>query len=139
MRKVSVLIGVCMLVALGLTILAQDDITKALSPIMKDNGATMQSLRRNLDAKSADAVAADAEKLQNNFTQAAGIFKANKVGDAAKAAKANVALAGDIMKAAKAGNLDAAAEPAGALQKSCKGCHDLHREQLPDKTYKFKP
>ena len=139
MRKVSVLIGVCMLVGLGLTIVAQEDISKALSPIMKDNAATVQSLRRNLDAKSADAVAADAEKLQNNFTQIAGIFKANKVGDAAKMAKANVGLAGDIIKAAKAGNLDAAAEPAGTLQKSCKGCHDMHREQLPDKTFKFKP
>jgi len=61
------------------------------------------------------------------------------VGDAAKAAKANAGTAGDIMKAAKENNLDAAAEPAGALQKTCKACHDLHREQLPDKTFKFKP
>ena len=44
-----------------------------------------------------------------------------------------------VVKAAKENNLDAAAEPAGALQKTCKACHDLHREQLPDKTFKFKP
>ena len=35
-------------------------------------------------------------------------------------------------------NLDAAKAPAGTIQKSCKACHDVHREALPDKTYKFK-
>ncbi len=43
-----------------------------------------------------------------------------------------------VMKAAKAGNLDAAKAPAGTINKSCKACHDVHREQLPDKSYKFK-
>ena len=61
-----------------------------------------------------------------------------KAQDAVDLAKGNVDAAGEIAKAAKANDLDAAKASAGTIQKSCKACHDVHREQLPDKTYKFK-
>jgi cytochrome c556 len=136
MRKVSVLIGICMLVALALTLVAQGPTD--LSPIMKDVAATSTSLRMNLMNNAAEDVAKDAAKLQQDFTQAQGFFKAMKAQDAVDAAKANVDAAGEIVKAAKGNNLEAAKAPAGTIQKSCKACHDVHREQLPDKTYKFK-
>jgi hypothetical protein len=136
MRKVSVLIGICMLVALALTLVAQSE--QELPPIMKEIGATQNSMRMNMTNNAAAEVAKDAEKLQSNFTKAMGIFKALKAQDAVDMAKANVDAAGEIVKAAKANNLEAAKAPAGSIQKSCKGCHDVHREQLPDKTYKFK-
>ena len=136
MRKVSVLIGTCMLVALALTLVAQAP--QDLSPIMKDVGATSASMRMNLMNNAAEDVAKDAAKLQQDFTQAQGFFKAMKAQDAVDAAKANADSAGEVMKAAKSGNLDAAKAPAAVIQKSCKACHDVHREQLPDKTYKFK-
>ena len=137
MRKVSLVIGICMLVALALTLLAQQA-PQDLSPIMKDVQATATSLRMNLMNNAAADVAKDAEKLQDDFTKAMGFFKAMKAQDAVDAAKANVDAAAEVVKAAKANNLDAAKAPAGTIQKSCKGCHDIHREQLPDKTYKFK-
>ena len=137
MRKVSLVIGICMLVALALTLLAQQA-PQDLSPIMKDVQATQTSLRMNLMNNAAEDVAKDATKLQDDFTKAMGFFKAMKAQDAVDAAKANVDAAGEIVKAAKANNLEAAKAPAGTIQKSCKGCHDVHREQLPDKTYKFK-
>jgi len=136
MRKVSILIGICVLVALALTLLAQAPTD--LSPIMKDVAATQNKMRMDMMSGAAADVAADAQKLQQDFTQAMGFFKAMKAQDAVDAAKANADRAGEIMKAAKANNLDAAKAPAGDLQKSCKACHDVHREQLPDKTYKFK-
>ena len=135
MRKVSVLIGICMLVALALTLLAQ---APDLSPIMKDVAATQNSLRMNLMNNAAAEVAKDAAKLQDDFTKAMGFFKAMKAQDAVDMAKGNADAAGEIAKAAKANNLDAAKASAGTIQKSCKACHDVHREQLPDKTYKFK-
>jgi hypothetical protein len=137
MRKVSLVIGICMLVALALTLLAQQA-PQDLSPIMKDVQATQTSLRMNLMNNAAEDVAKDAAKLQDDFTKAMGFFKAMKAQDAVDAAKGNVDAAGEIVKAAKANNLEAAKAPAGTIQKSCKGCHDVHREQLPDKTYKFK-
>jgi len=136
MRKVSVLIGICMLVALALTLVAQAP--SDLSPIMKDVAATQTSMRMNMMNNAAADVAKDAAKLQDDFTKAMGFFKAMKAQDAVDAAKANADAAGEIVKAAKANNLDAAKAPAGTIQKSCKACHDVHREQLPDKTYKFK-
>ena len=136
MRKVSLLIGFCMLVALALTLVAQSE--QELSPIMKDVAATQNKMRMDMMSGAAADVAADAEKLQGNFTKAMGIFKALKAQDAVEAAKANADAAGEIVKAAKANNLEAAKAPAGTIQKSCKSCHDVHREQLPDKSYKFK-
>ncbi len=138
MRRVSVLIGFCMLAALAITIWAQQAPPTDLSPIMKEVGPTTNKLRMDLMSGNAADVAADAEKLQGLFRQAGGFFKAQKAQDAMDWAKANVQSAGEIMKAAKANNLDAAKAPAGELQKSCKNCHDVHREQLPDKTFKFK-
>lgn len=137
MRRVSMLIGFCMLMALALTLLAQTA-EQQLQPIMKDVAATQQSLRKNLDAKSAADVQKDAAKLQTLFTQAEGVFKTLKAQDAVDMSKNNAMAAGEIVKAAKANDMDGAVAKAGTIQKSCKGCHDVHREQLPDKTYKFK-
>lgn len=137
MRRVSILIGFCMLAALALTLMAQTT-EEQLSPVMKDVAATQKVMRTNIDAKSAADVEKDAAKLQGLFQKAAGVFKALKAQDAVEAATANAVAAGEIVKAAKSGNLDAAAGPATTIQKSCKGCHDIHREALPDKTFKYK-
>jgi len=136
MRKVSVLIGLCMLVAVALTLVAQAPTD--LSPIMKDVGATQTKMGMDMMAGNAADVAADAQKLQQDFTQAQGFFKAMKAQDSVDMAKANADAAGEIMKAAKANNLDAAKAAATTIQKSCKACHSVHREQLPDKNFKFK-
>jgi hypothetical protein len=136
MRKASLLIGICMLAAVAIALAAQAPTD--LSPVMKDVGATSNKMRMDLMAGNAADVAADAQKLQQDFTQAMGFFKAMKAQDAVDAAKMNVDAAGEVAKEAKANNLDAAKAPATAIQKSCKACHDVHREQLPDKTYKFK-
>ena len=136
MRKASVLIGICMLAAVAFTLAAQAPTD--LSPVMKDVGATNGKLRMDMMAGNAADVAADAQKLEQDFTQAMGFFKAMKAQDAVDAAKANVEAAGEIAKAAKGGNLDAAKAPNTTIAKSCKACHDVHREALPDKTYKFK-
>jgi cytochrome c556 len=137
MRKVPILIGLCLLVALGLTLVAQQAVTD-LAPIMKDVQATQGKMTMDIMAGNGADVAADAAKLQQDFTQAEGFFKAMKAQDAVDMAKANVDSASAIMKAAKANDMDTAKAKAGEIQKSCKACHSVHREQLPDKTYKFK-
>ena len=138
MRKASLLIGICMLAAVAIALAAQAPPTD-LSPVMKDVAATQNKMRMDMMAGNAADVATDAQKLQQDFTQAMGFFKANKAPDAAEMAKANVDAAGEVMKAAKANDLDAAKAKAGAIQKSCKACHDVHREGDGKATpYKFK-
>jgi cytochrome c556 len=140
MRKVSVLIGICMLAALAITIWAQQAPPTDLSPIMKEVAPTVAKLRMDMMSGNAADVAADAEKLQGLFRQAAGFFKAQKVQDSLDWAKANVQSLGAIVKAAKENNLDAAKAPAGEVQKSCKNCHDVHREgDGKANPFKFKP
>jgi spermidine/putrescine-binding protein len=136
MRKVSVLIGLCMLVALALTVIGQE---AGLPPLMQSNRMTMPSLQMNIMAKNAAGAAADAQKLQENFTKATDIFKALKSDDAAAMAKMQADDAAAVAKAVQGGNWDAATASAGAIQKRCGACHMAHREQLPDKTFKFKP
>jgi Spy/CpxP family protein refolding chaperone len=136
MRKASLLIGICMLAAVAIALAAQAPTD--LSPVMKDVAATQNKMRMDMMSGSGADVAADAQKLQQDFTQAMGFFKAMKAQDAVDMAKANVDAAGAVAKAAKANDMDAAKAAAGTIQKSCKACHDVHREQLPDKTYKVK-
>lgn len=136
MRKASVLIGICVLAAVAISFAAQAPTD--LSPVMKDVGATSGKMRMDLMAGNAADVAADAQKLQQDFTQAMGFFKAMKAQDAVDMSKSNAEAFGEAAKAAKANDLDAAKAKSGAALKSCKACHDVHREALPDKTYKFK-
>src|SRR5437762_1797606 len=75
MRKLSVLIGLCLSAALGITLAARQAVTD-VSPIMKDVQATQTSMRMNLANNAAADVAKDAAKLQDDFTKAQGFFKA---------------------------------------------------------------
>src|SRR6266496_1180946 len=112
MRKLSVLIGLCLSAALGITLAAQQAVTD-VSPIMKDVQATQTSMRMNLANNAAADVAKDAAKLQQDFTKAQGFFKAMKAQDAVDMAKANQEAAGAVVKAAKANDMDAAKASAG--------------------------
>ena len=49
----------------------------------------------------------------------------------------NADAAGEIVSC-KGEQPDAAKAHVTAIQKTCKACHDVHRETLPDKTFKFK-
>ena len=138
MRKVSLLIGICMLAALAITIWAQQAPPTDLSPVMKDVQATQTKMVADMMAGNGADVAADAVKLREDFTQAQGFFKAMKAQDAVDLAQGNIDAAKAVAKAAKANDMDAAKASAGTIQKSCKACHSVHREQLPDKTFKFK-
>ena len=130
MRKVSVLIGLCMLVALALTVIGQE---AGLPPIMQSNRMTLPSLQMNVMAKNAAGLVIFPP------AETSPIFKALKSDDAAGLAKMQADDAAAVAKAVQAGNWDAAGTAAGAIQKRCGTCHMAHREQLPDKSFKFKP
>ena len=137
MRLRFLLIGTCMVAALAITIWAQQAPTD-LSPVMKDVAATTNKLRMDIMAGNAADVAADGQKLQNDFQQATAFFKTHNASDAVGWSNGNAQQAADIIKAAKANKLDAAKMPYAEMLKTCKSCHDVHREQLPDKSFKFK-
>jgi cytochrome c5 len=43
-----------------------------------------------------------------------------------------------VAKAAETNDAAATGAAVKAMQETCKACHDVHREQLPDKSYKIK-
>ena len=137
MRKETLIIAMCMIIAFGMALMGQS-VAEQLPPVMKEIALRMESLKKGIDSKSAVDAANDAERLQSLFIRASGIFRANGAAKVADSARANVGLGSEITRAVNGENFDAAAKAAGALQKSCKTCHDRHREQLPDRPT-FKP
>ena len=137
MRKVSIFIGVCMLAAVTLTLYAQ---VKDLPPLMKEIGPASGSLTTGMTDRSMSAadVAKTADKLHGLFTDVTAYWKSKNVTDATDWATTAAKAADDLSKAAKANDSDAMRTAKTTLQKQCKSCHDVHREQLPDKSFKIK-
>ena len=138
MRRITILIGLCAVIASTLTITGQQA-SQDLSPIMKGVFREVRELDKAMGATGAPVVIQEAEKLQKLFSQAEAFFKTKNADDAVKLAKAQQESASAIIKFAQANNLDGAQEPIKTLKGRCQVCHMAHREQLPDKTFRFKP
>jgi hypothetical protein len=135
MRKVSVVIGLCAIVAVALNLTAQAPRTE-LPPIMKDSSAGNQALNAAIKAGNASDVAIQAAKMEAHFTEAAAIFTKEGVDNASKMAKEIADAAGEFAKAARAGTVPEAAKVTAAINK-CNGCHMQHREKVGE-TYRLK-
>ena len=105
---------------------------------MKAVGATAGSMRKNLQAMAADAVAADAKKMVDLQKANLAFWTARKAQDATEWAQAALNQAQAVEKAATAKNMDAAAEPMKMLMGTCTQCHDKYRDKAPDGTYIIK-
>jgi hypothetical protein len=130
------LIAVVGLLCVSVALWAQDD--AEYQNWMKSNGATVASLRKNLDAKSGDAAAADAKKLQDNFAQISAYWQKKNVSDAAKFSMDAQNGFKDVAQLAAAGKFDEASASTMKAQANCAGCHMAHREKAADGSWKMK-
>ncbi len=137
MRKVLVVIGVCMVVAAALTVFAQQ---RDLQPIMKEIQPTFGGITTGMRGRTMSAadVIKEAEKLQKLFQEVGSYMKDKNIQDAVGFAKDAETAAADLAKAAKANDSDPMFAAQKVIQKQCATCHAAHREQLPDKTFKLK-
>ncbi len=115
---------------------AQDD--AEYQTWMKTAGATAGSLHKNLDAKNAEAAAADAKKLQDIFSQVHEYWMKKDVADATKFAMSASDGFGSVAADAAASKFDEASAAMKTTSANCGGCHSAHREKLPDGTFKMK-
>jgi cytochrome c556 len=138
MRKVLIIIGICMLVAATLTVYAQQ---RELQPIMKEIQPTFGEITNGIKDRSMSAadVAKNAEKLQKLFTEVSSFMKEKNIEDAVGFANDASNAAAEMAKAAKANEADPIFAAQKTIQKQCGTCHSKHRETLPDKTFKLKP
>ena len=132
MRKVSIVIALCFVLAVALTVTGQqrdsDAIMKAVQPVVMGLNAKVQ-------AGDAAGVAADAATLEGLFKEAQTYFTKEKLQQAADWAKAAADAAGAAAKAAKGGTVDKAAKNLGI---NCKQCHDMYRQKDPDGSFSLK-
>src|SRR3954468_23929215 len=126
----SLFLGACVI---GL---AQDD--DAFRAGMKALPGSVGGMRKNLEAKSNDAVVADAKKVEAIFGQSAEYWTKKGVTDAAGWSKDAQAAAAKVASTAAAGDTEGATAALKGVTGSCKGCHEAHREKADDGSYKFK-
>jgi cytochrome c553 len=106
--------------------------------VMKDIGATVEVLRKDLDSDLAVA-AATATKLEGLLKETEDFWTEFKTKDAIDAAKGGQGVARAVAAAARNKDVQNAKNAASGLGKFCTACHNSHREQQPDKSYRIKP
>lgn len=138
MRKASLIIVTCLLMAFVMTVYGQQQ--RELQPIMKEIQPTSNGLTAGINNRTmtgADVVK-DAEKLAGLFKEVSSYMKTKNLDKAVQWANEASAAASDLAKATTANDVEAMKTARAGFQKQCKTCHDVHREQLPDKTFKLK-
>lgn len=130
------LVMVTCFAVLGVTVVAQDN--AVYQGWMKAAGATSGSLRKNLEAKNADAASADAKKLQEIFGHVHSYWNDKHADDAMKFAMAASSGFGEVADQAAAGKFEDAVATLKTTSANCGGCHTAHREKAPDGSWKIK-
>jgi hypothetical protein len=136
MRKVLVLIGICMAVGLALTVAAQQRGPADLDATMKAVGPLNQGLAAKIMAGDAAGIAADAARLETLFTETENFFASKNIKAGVDWARESKAAATELASAAKAKNMEGAKAATGKFQ--CKACHGAHRAKAPDGSFSFK-
>jgi len=130
------MIAISAVAAVALSALGQN---RPYDQVMKEVGPTYANLKKNLDASAFPAAIQDAAKLESLFKETENFWTPFKTKDALDFAKNAQALAQTAGGAARDNNAQKAQGAYNALGKACKGCHDSHREAMPDKSFKIKP
>jgi cytochrome c556 len=122
---------------LGVSAMFADD-HEAFEASMKRAGKTMGPLKKALDTDAFTDAAPGAAALVEIYDVTEKFWKANGAADAIAMSATGKAAAASLVAAVKASDGAAAKAAFGKLAGTCKGCHDAHREKLPDGKYKIK-
>ena len=132
--KRTMFITICLLVAVAAWSQSDADFQKW----MKSIGATCGSLKKNLDARSGEAAAADAHKLHTAFQEVHSFFQKKNSEDAVKFAMGASDGFDKIAAQASAGKFDEASATFKETTANCGGCHSAHREKASDGSFRIK-
>jgi cytochrome c556 len=137
MRILAVISGLALLV--GVAVSANEKAPAAFQQAMKDNGAALQKIAKDAEAKDYDAIAAGAAAMKATFMGPVGKYFTDTKMDAALAkCKEAYAAADNLEKAAKSKNEMSVAEARKAMGAACAGCHTAFRERLADGSFEIK-
>ena len=137
MRTASLVVGLCMILALALNVWALQQRTHP--EIMQDVAPTRGALQRAIEGGDAAAVVEAAESLQGFFQEVVPIYeRVDGMEPAIEFAERAAAAAAEAAAAGRASNLEAAGAAHGNLQGACAACHMQFREKAPDGSWRFK-
>ena len=124
-------------VIVGFTVMASEKPSPEYQAAMKNLGTANGALRGNITAKDYPAIEANAATFKASFTVANQFWTAKKTEDAIKLTQDGLKGAADLDTAAKAKNDEGINAARGTIGATCRGCHMVHRDELPDKTYEI--
>jgi hypothetical protein len=107
--------------------------------VMQDVAASSDALRRHLEASNTDAAATEADTLARLFQETEEFWTRFRTKDAIDAARGARELSATVAAAARAKDLPRARKEVSGLGRFCTTCHNSHREQMPDKTFRIRP
>jgi hypothetical protein len=107
--------------------------------VMKEVGSTAEALRRHLDGGNGEAAAAEADRLTRLFQETEDFWARFRTKDAIEAARGARELSATVAAAARGKDIQRARKEVAGLGRFCTTCHNSHREQMPDKSFRIRP
>src|SRR5262245_15466032 len=129
------LIAVCMIVGISLSGFSQN---RRHDQIMKDVASIFADLKKSLDAKNGADASQNAAKLMALFKEVESFWVPLQSNVAVSAARDLQSVSEKVAAAATndLAQANALYTTAGA---KCKSCHDRHRTQMPDGSFRIMP
>ncbi|MCC7154521.1 MAG: hypothetical protein IT161_08095 [Bryobacterales bacterium] len=115
---------------------AQDE--KDHPPNMKTINASMKMLKASLETKNVAEAAEAAKKVEAAFSETRKYWAARQTKDALDWSDSAITGARLAQAGVSDGHWEKVSEGVSKMGGTCKSCHDVHRERLPDGTYKIK-
>ena len=113
--------------------------TRPYNVIMKDVAVASGALRKSVEASDFAASVEQAQRLERLFKETEDFWTKFKTKDAIDAAVGAKELSASIAAAATAKDAPKMKTATSGLVRFCSTCHDSHREQMPDKSYRIRP
>ena len=129
------LIAVCMIVGIALSGFSQN---RRHDQIMKDVASTFADLKKSLDAKNGADASQTAAKLAVLFKEVESFWVPLK-GQIAVSAARDLQSVSEKVAASAASDLAQANALYATAGAKCKSCHDRHRTQMPDGSFRIMP
>jgi cytochrome c556 len=111
---------------------------KQFQKLMKEVGDTNKRFKAGIDGQDSAQVSKDAARISEIYKEMEPFWRKRNSDKAAKWAGDSATAAASVASSAKAKDWDKVKLHYQDLTKTCKSCHDVHRERLDDGTSRIK-
>jgi cytochrome c556 len=145
MKRSIIVFASCLLLMPSSALTASEKPAESYQAAMKELGVANAALRKHVQEIEAagaypdyNPIEKDVEALKGPFTTALSFWTARHADDAVAQVTTALMRVEELEKARKEKNYDALMTAAAEIGKTCGGCHNAHREKMPDGSYEVK-